>query len=127
MLDAESFDLLAWLVCTHHGKVRCVWTSTPHDQEKGHGGIHGVCEGDSLPLLELASARGSGTLPALELSLAAAEMGLGPKYGASWGERVTGLLRRHGPFRLAYLEALLRAADVWASVEGSPAQGKVSP
>jgi len=126
-LDAESFDLLAWLVCTHHGKVRCAWASTPHDQEKGHGGIHGVCEGDALPVLDLASPGGSGTLPELELSLAAAEMGLGAKYGASWGERVAGLLRRHGPFRLAYLEALLRAADVRASIEGSPSPGKVRP
>jgi CRISPR-associated endonuclease/helicase Cas3 len=124
-LDAESFDLLVWLVCTHHGKVRCMWTSTPHDQVKEHGGIHGVCEGDSLPSFDLASRKGSGTLPVLGLSLAAAEMGLGPKYGASWGERVAGLVRRHGPFRLAYLEALLRAADVRASIEGSPTQGKV--
>jgi CRISPR-associated endonuclease/helicase Cas3 len=126
-LDAESFDLLAWLVCTHHGKIRCGWSSTPHDQEMGHGGIHGVCEGDVLPPLDLASENGSGTLPALVLSLAAAEMGLGPKYGASWGERVAGLLRRHGPFRLAYLEAVLRAADVRASIQGNAARTKVSP
>jgi CRISPR-associated endonuclease/helicase Cas3 len=111
-LSAEDFDLLAWLVCTHHGKVRSVWTSTPHDQEKRHGGIHGVCEGDVLPAFALTDARGHETeIPALTLSLVAAEMGVGPRYGASWGERVMGLLVRHGPFALTFLEAVLRVAD----------------
>jgi CRISPR-associated endonuclease/helicase Cas3 len=45
-------------------------------------------------------------------------LGLGARYGASWGERVCNLLDRHGPFKLAYLEALLRAADVRASALG---------
>jgi CRISPR-associated endonuclease/helicase Cas3 len=115
-LSSDEFDLLAWLVCTHHGKVRCVWTSTPRDQEQGHSGIHGVCEGDSLPALLLADDTGSlAELPSLKLSLAAAEMGVGTRYGASWGERVAGLVSRHGPFALAFLEAVLRIADWRAS------------
>lgn len=115
-LSAADFDLLAWLVCSHHGKVRAIWTSTPRDQEARHGGIHGVCEGDELPGFDLVDAAGAPSpLPALSLSLSGAEMGLGPRYGASWGERVAGLTARLGPFALTYLEALLRVADVRAS------------
>jgi CRISPR-associated endonuclease/helicase Cas3 len=115
-LSADDFDLLAWLVCTHHGKVRCAWTSTPHDQEKQHGGIHGVCEGDVLPAFTLTQADGRDVeVPPIELSLAGAEMGVGPRYGAAWGERVSGLLARLGPFTLTFLEAVLRLADWRAS------------
>jgi CRISPR-associated endonuclease/helicase Cas3 len=118
-LDADSFDLLAWLVCTHHGKVRCVWASTPKDQESGEDRINGVLRNDRLPEVMLTTASGSASkLHPLELSLSLAELGVGTQYGASWAERVVGLLDRHGPFKLAYLEALLRAADVRASVQG---------
>ncbi len=54
-------------------------------------------------------------MPAMTLHLAPAHLGLSDRYGASWGERVHGLLRDYGPFTLAYLEALLRVADVRAS------------
>lgn len=118
-LDADSFDLLVWLVCTHHGKVRCVWASTPKDQESGEDRIHGVLRADRLPDVMLATASGSASkLHALELSLSLAELGVGTQYGASWAERVVRLVDRHGPFKLAYLEALLRAADVRASIQG---------
>jgi CRISPR-associated endonuclease/helicase Cas3 len=115
-LSAADFDLLAWLVCTHHGKVRCAWTGTPHDQEKGHGGIHGVCDGEPLPGFTLETREGAAAaVPELKLWLDSASAGWNGRYGASWRERVVGLLERHGPFQLAYLEALLRAADVRAS------------
>lgn len=123
-LSAPDFDLLAWLVCSHHGKVRCVWTSTPHDQESEHGGIHGLCEGDPLPSFALGDGDAVlGAVPSLTLSLAPAALGMGSRYGASWADRVSGLLERFGPFALAYLEALLRVADVRASqltTEDSP-------
>ncbi len=115
-LSAESFDLLAYVVCAHHGKVRASWSSTPRDQEKGHGGIHGVVDGDVVPAFEMPGANGTKhVLPELTLSTACAAMGLNPTFGASWGERVAGLLRRHGPFGLAYLESLFRVADWKAS------------
>lgn len=98
-LSAADFDLLAWLVCTHHGKVRCVWTGTPHDQEQGHGGIHGVCEGDPLPGFTLETREGgAAVVPELRLWLDLASVGWNGRYGASWRERVAGLLERHGPF-----------------------------
>lgn len=42
-------------------------------------------------------------------------LGLSPRTGASWRERCLGLFNRFGPAGLAYLESLLRAADVRAS------------
>ena len=120
-LDAETFDLVAYLVCSHHGKVRCAWTGTPHDQEKNPKAIHGVAPGDELDGLRLCDHGDQAhALPALTLDLDAAAMGLSARYGASWSERVAGLLRRLGPFTLAYLESLLRAADCRASQLTNP-------
>jgi CRISPR-associated endonuclease/helicase Cas3 len=119
-LSAEELDLVAFLVCAHHGKVRTAWTSTPLDQRAGHGGIHGVRDGDVIDSLTLAArsgGSGDASVPSLTLSLEPAALGVGPRFGASWTERVAGLLEAWGPFALAYLEALLRAADARASME----------
>lgn len=118
VLDRQRFDLLAWLVCTHHGKVRMTWHVSPADQKSGSRKlrIRGVCEGDELPALMLADANGDFLeLPASSLDLAPAAVGLNPRTGPGWTERVLGLLQTHGPFTLAYLEALMRAADIRAS------------
>jgi len=113
-LDAHQFDLLAYLVCAHHGKVRVAWHVSPADQQAGTGAprIRGIQSGDTLPPLTLAAGDGSlHTLPETRLDLAPAAAGLSLHTGASWTERVLGLLARHGPFALAWLEALLIAAD----------------
>ncbi|WP_437769912.1 DEAD/DEAH box helicase [Sorangium sp. So ce764] len=118
-LSEEELTLVAFLVCAHHGKVRTAWTSTPLDQAEGHGGIHGVCEDDALAPFELAAAEDDAPVPSLTLSLEPAALGVGARFGASWGERVSGLLEAWGPFALAYLEALLRAADARASMDAT--------
>jgi CRISPR-associated endonuclease/helicase Cas3 len=117
-LDRQSFDLLAWLVCTHHGKVRMAWHASPADQKAGDDRlrIRGVREGDVLPSLTLADAHGAFLeLPDSALELAPAAAGLNPRTGPGWTERVLGLLCEHGPFTLAWFEALMRAADIRAS------------
>lgn len=124
-LDRRGFDLLCYLIVSHHGKVRSGWQGTPHDQsfpsesEKFIGTgqpLHGIREGDTIPPTPLAAFDGSVvTVPAVTLHLDPAHLGLSGRYGPSWSERVHGLLREYGPFTLAYLEALLRVADVRAS------------
>lgn len=115
-LGADDFDLLAYLVCAHHGKLRLAWHACPADQEACDGRIRGIKDGDTLPALTLADKSGGfHDLPATRLDLAPAAAGLNPVTGAGWTERVLNPLDRHGPFTLAWLEALLRAADQRAS------------
>ena len=117
-LDREHFDLLAYLVCTHHGKIRVAWHLAKPDQEAADAvlRIRGIRDGETLPALVLAAGDGSlHELPSARLDLSPASAGLSPHTGPSWTDRVLGLLDRYGPFALAYLEALLRAADRRAS------------
>ena len=119
-LGADQFDLLAYLVCAHHGKVRTAWHAGPADQNAKDSvlRIRGVREGDVLPATPLAGADGEiGQLPASALDLSASEAGLNPLTGRSWTERVLRLIDRIGPFGLALLETILRAADQRASVK----------
>lgn len=115
-LSSEEVDLVAYLVAAHHGKVRGRLASSPRDIESAHGDIHGVRNDDVVPSLEVAGADGTGhSIPATKLDLSLASLGLGRSYGASWTDRVQGLLHRYGPFSLAFLETLLRLADWRAS------------
>ena len=124
-LSANDFELVAWLVATHHGKVRCAFAGTPkdHEQRPEERRLYGTRDGDALPSIHVATAgEDDAALPALRLGLDLANLGVGRRYGASWAERVEGLRARHGLFALAYLESLLRAADVLASQRtGGPA------
>ena len=117
-LDADDFDLLAYLVCAHHGKVRMAWHAGPADQRADDRTlrVRGVREGDTLPPLLLATADSAvHRLPGTALDLSPSEAGLSPRTGRSWTERVLDLVEGLGPFTLAWLEALLRAADQRAS------------
>jgi CRISPR-associated endonuclease/helicase Cas3 len=115
---AEEFDLVAYLVASHHGKVRVGLHAAPRDQDyrdrDGRGlPIRGIREGDRLPSVELVP--GEPPIPEVTLTLDPAKLGLSSKTGISWRERCIGLLERYGPAALAFLEAILRAADVRAS------------
>jgi CRISPR-associated endonuclease/helicase Cas3 len=115
---AAEFDLLAYLVVSHHGKVRVALHAGPKDQEfiaRDDRGlpIRGVRDGDVLPAISL---DGVALLAAVSLTLGPAALGLSPITGRSWCERTVALLRTHGPGSLAYMEALLIAADRRASM-----------
>ena len=119
-LDAASFDLLAYLVAAHHGKVRLALHAAPADQDfRVRPGdrrglpVRGVRDGDTLPATELDPL--APPLPPLTLSLAPATLGLSACTGRSWRERTLDLQSRHGPAALALLEAVLIAADRRAS------------
>lgn len=117
-LDAERFNLLAYLVCSHHGKLRLAWHAAPADQEARSSlpRLRGVQEGDAVPPVKLCDASGAPQeLSGFFAELGLAATGLNPKFGAGWTERVLGLMKQHGPFALAWMEALLRAADQRAS------------
>ncbi|MCS6971084.1 MAG: CRISPR-associated endonuclease Cas3'', partial [Planctomycetes bacterium] len=119
-LSSADFDLLAYLVAAHHGKVRVALHAAPADQDfvppKGDSRglpIRGLREGDVLPSLLLDPQ--DPPLPELTLTLAPATLGLSPRTGRSWRERTLGLQERFGPAALAWLEALIVAADRRAS------------
>ncbi len=117
-LSAAEFDLLVYLVAAHHGKVRASLHAAPKDQDyedrDGRGlPIRGVREGDVLPATMLSA--GSLPVSALTLSLQPAMLGLSPVTGRSWRERSIELVHRFGPAGLAFLEALIVAADRRAS------------
>jgi CRISPR-associated endonuclease/helicase Cas3 len=117
-LPAHLFDLVAYLVAAHHGKVRVALHAAPKDQDyedrDGRGlPIRGVREGDELPSVVLSQAMPP--VAAITLTLQPAMLGLSSITGRSWRERSIGLMGRHGPAGLAFLEALLMSADRRAS------------
>lgn len=112
-------NLIAYLVAAHHGKVRLSIRSMPNEIKPPHSGIRfarGVWDGDELPQTDLGS---KVVAPAVRLSLEPMELGLSAKGEPSWAERMLALRDdpNLGPFRLAYLEALVRAADMRVSMK----------
>jgi CRISPR-associated endonuclease/helicase Cas3 len=124
-LDETPFNLVLYLIMSHHGKVRCSLAMNARDQENpapdGVLPIRGVRDGDVLPAVELEDPNGTSfMLPKVRLRLYPAKLGLSRRYGPSWVERVVSLRERYGNFQLAWLEALLRVADVRASQIARP-------
>ncbi len=113
MVTHGCSDLAAYLAAAHHGKVRLSIRSLPGEKWPEDGGrfARGIWEGDVLPAAEIAAGQ---RVPETRLTLELMEMG-GDGAAASWMERTLRLLKQLGPFRLAYLEALLRVADWRAS------------
>lgn len=118
--NVSERDLVAYLIAAHHGKVRLSIRSLPDEQGNPNDPealfARGIWDGDRLPAVPL----GEITLPEVTLDLRFMLMGQG-QLGPSWLARAIALRDRLGPFRLAFLETLLRAADARASREGLPA------
>lgn len=113
LLDkTDDPDLVLYLVAAHHGRVRMVIRSLPAE---GEGQILGVFSGDHLPAVPAVV----GALGTATLDLGTAQIG-SIDGATSWLQRTTTLRDRPdlGPFRLGFLEAVVRLADWRAS--GSP-------
>lgn len=110
--DTVERDLVAYLIAAHHGKVRLSIRALP--EEKGNPNkpdalfARGIWDQDTLPFIPGLTAE-----PVI-LDLGLMQMGEREK-GPSWLARMIAVRDRLGPFRLAYLESLLRAADMRAS------------
>lgn len=120
---ARVRDLVAYLVAAHHGKVRLAIRSLPGERRPDvlAGGevppyARGVWSGDVLPGFDI----GEGPVPTVTLDLSIMAVGESADGEPSWLQRTLDLLSALGPFKLAYLEALVRLADWHASGIGSP-------
>jgi CRISPR-associated endonuclease/helicase Cas3 len=122
-LSADDFDLVAYLICAHHGKIRASWQATPQDQSAGLDAddlrgppLRGVRSGDLLPSFRIQDDEEPIWTEAITLHLDPAQLGLSSRYGRSWRDRTERLLARHGAHSLAFFETLVRVADVRASM-----------
>lgn len=113
--DHPSCDLISYLIASHHGKVRMSIRSLPNENlppEPDRLFARGIWDGDPLPAVEMGQGR---SVPACRLSLSVMSLGEGPS-GPSWLSRTVNLRNQFGPFKLAYLEMMLRIAD-WRGSE----------
>lgn len=115
--DKTHADLVAFLIATHHGRIRLSLRSMPTEtgpsSDPDRLFARGIWDRDELPELELPDGK---ILGPLELDLSCIQLGDSTR-GPSWLARMTRLRDdpEFGPFRIALLETILRAADARAS------------
>lgn len=117
--EHPNANLIAFLIAAHHGKVRSSIRSLPNEVPPSNPDIkfaRGIHHGDVVPTLDLGN---KVSTPATTLDLNMMELGESES-GASWLARVLSLRddRDLGPFRLSFLETLLRVADWRGSKAG---------
>lgn len=121
--NAPERDLIAYLIAAHHGKVRLSIRSLPGEEpppERPDTRIaRGILQDDPIGPVEFDGL----SLPRISLDLSLMEMGQHANGNSSWLGRMLALRNRFGPFWLAYLESLLRAADMRASAAESSFKG----
>jgi CRISPR-associated endonuclease/helicase Cas3 len=116
-------DLVTYLVACHHGKVRLSLRSLPNEaaprNEAGERDAsirhaRGIWEGDEIPEVHLGA---DVVVPRTVLTLSYMELGDDDVTGPSWSARMLALRDdpELGPFRLGFLEALIKCADERAS------------
>jgi len=116
---SRNADLLAYLIAAHHGKVRMNLRALPREvapkgDRAGTRFARGVWEGDKLPPFNLED---GDHWEGGDLRLSIMELGWDEVSRESWTERTRELFSQFGPFRLAWLETLVRVADWRASAK----------
>ncbi len=115
LMQTGATDLCAYLAATHHGKVRLSIRAIPGEKKPDRADTkyaRGIHDNDELPSVSLGN--GVMTEP-VTLNLEPMLLGSLTPDRRSWLELAINLRDQFGVFRLAYLEALVRAADVRAS------------
>ena len=115
-LDDRTRDLAAYLAAAHHGKVRLGIRSLPgrggHNPATDYLLGYPIADPETLPSVDF----GDGfRIAKTDLNMSIARIGVDENGQHSWLDRTLDLLDWLGPFRLAYLEAIVRAADMRAS------------
>ncbi len=108
----EWHPLVRYLVAAHHGHLRVSARDNRWDGRDGRG-IFGCFDGDTTPAFTVDGVE----LPTSTIDLALFEA----RRSGAWTDQALTLLAKLGPFRLAYLEALVRMADWRASADLEPA------
>ena len=106
--------LAEFLIMSHHGKVRKVLRDEipriPKSKKDEHC-VRGVTDGDELPAIVIDDQ----ILGSMSLSTDCGRMGRDHNGHESYTRGVLRLIEHFGPFRLAFFEAVFRAADMRAS------------
>lgn len=131
-LQHDQSDLVCFLIACHHGKVRMSLRSLPTETVPKNGDgeddpsirhARGIWEADTLPAVDL----GTGlVVPTTTLTLSYMELGDDDVTGASWLSRMLALRDDPalGPFRLGFLEGLIKCADERTSRRAGGPNGK---
>ena len=110
--DSNHDPLVAYLVAAHHGRVRLGARSLPTETppaETSRAFVLGCWQGDELPATDI----GGAVAPPVQLDLRLLE--IGGSDGMTYTDMALEQLDGLGPYRLAFLEAVLRLADGRAS------------
>ncbi len=117
MRQSNFSPLAVYLTAAHHGKVRLSIRSLPGEippENPQKLFARGIYDGDELPSTNL----GDGIIAdSIVLSLECMQLGRSKNNEPSWIEQMLKLRDEVGLFKLAFLEAVFRAADWRASKE----------
>ena len=117
--DTDLASLLAeYVIMSHHGRVRKVLRDEiPRfpASDPDTNTVRGVTEGSTISPVEM----DGNNLGCDSLSTDCRRMGRDAQGHESYTRGVLRLLERFGPFRLAFYEAIFRAADIRASIAAS--------
>lgn len=113
--DDPYADAIAYLIAAHHGKMRVAVQQLPYEAASEPFQLLGNQEGEELPSVDLGEGE---TTKRTTLSLDGFRVG-SSNGGRAWVERTMSLRDSidFGPFRLAFMELLVRLADWRASEE----------